>query len=90
LVWTVSFSLGAKKSLKSLDRQSAERVVRFLNERVATLEEPREVGKALQGRLRQYWAYRVGDYRIICDIQDSVLTILVVEVGNRKDVYKSN
>jgi mRNA interferase RelE/StbE len=90
LVWTVSFSLGAKKSLKSLDRQSVERVVRFLNERIATLEDPREAGKPLQGRLREYWGYRVGDYRLICDIQDSVLTILVVEVGNRKDVYKSN
>jgi mRNA interferase RelE/StbE len=90
LVWLINLSDEAEAQLGKLDRPVAKRIARYLKERVVTAEDPRDLGKALQGRLRQYWAYRVGDYRIICDIQDSVLTILVVEVGNRKDVYKSN
>jgi mRNA interferase RelE/StbE len=90
LAWIIEFSEEAKKSLKSLDRSAAARILRFLEERIAATDHARASGKALQGRLRRYWSYRVGDYRIICDIQDVVLTVLVVEIGDRKDVYKAN
>jgi mRNA interferase RelE/StbE len=72
-----------------LDKNEAKRITTFLRQRLATLDDPRSTGKALTGpQLDAYWRYRVGDYRIICDIQDDVLCILVIEVGNRRDVYR--
>jgi mRNA interferase RelE/StbE len=55
---------------------------------VAARDDPRELGKALRGPLGELWRYRVGDYRIICDIRDGVLTILVLQIGNRREVYR--
>ncbi len=90
MVLQISLTASVEAQLEKLDPLNAKRITRFVRERIAVLADPRELGKALQGRLRQYWVYRVGDYRIICDIQDAVLTVLVVEIGDRKDVYKAN
>jgi mRNA interferase RelE/StbE len=85
----INYSDSAQKKLKKLDKQVARRIVDFLDERIATLDDPRSTGKALTGSiLGEYWRYRVGEYRIICSIQDSELCILVVDLGNRKLVYK--
>jgi mRNA interferase RelE/StbE len=79
----------AVKQIGKLDRSEAKRITTFLRQRLTTLDDPRSTGKALTGpQLGAYWRYRVGDYRIICDIQDDVLCILVIEVGNRRDVYR--
>lgn len=87
--WNINYTDTAKKQLKKLDRQVALRIVDFMDERIAGLDDPRSTGKALTGLLLgAYWRYRVGEYRIICDIQDGVLCVLVIEVGNRKEVYK--
>jgi mRNA interferase RelE/StbE len=60
-----------------------------MDTRVATSDNPRAAGKALSGpMLGTFWRYRVGDYRIICDIQDGALCVLVVELGNRKEIYR--
>lgn len=87
--WNINYTGTAKKQLKKLDRQVALRIVDFMDERIAGLDDPRSTGKALTGLLLgAYWRYRVGEYRIICDIQDGALCVLVIEVGNRKEVYK--
>jgi mRNA interferase RelE/StbE len=79
----------AAKQMGKLDKNEAKRITTFLRQRLATLDDPRSTGKALTGpQLGIYWRYRVGDYRIICDIQDRALCILVIEVGNRRDVYR--
>ena len=89
MVWTVSYTETARKHLKQLDRQAARRLVDFMDERVVGGADPRGLGQALKGQLLgTYWRYRVGDYRIICDIQDGELLVLVLEFGNRKDVYR--
>ena len=89
MAWTISYTETALKQLKKLDRPIARRLVDFMNERVAAQADPRSTGKALTGPLLgSYWRYRVGDYRIICDIQDGALMVLVLEIGNRKDVYR--
>ncbi|MCX7214716.1 MAG: type II toxin-antitoxin system RelE/ParE family toxin [Burkholderiales bacterium] len=89
MVWTVSYTETARKQLKQLDRQAARRLVDFMDERVVGGVDPRGLGQALKGPLLgTYWRYRVGDYRIICDIQDGELVVLVLEFGNRKDVYR--
>jgi mRNA interferase RelE/StbE len=88
LAWTIEFTESARNQLRKLGRPSARRIVTYLNERVATLEDPRSLGKALRGLLGEFWRYRVGDYRIICELHDKALRVLVVRVGNRKDVYR--
>ncbi|CDZ31541.1 Hypothetical protein NGAL_HAMBI1145_03030 [Neorhizobium galegae bv. officinalis] len=72
-----------------LAKRDAARIISFLEERLATHENPREMGDALKGHaLGGYWRYRVGDYRIICDIQDQRLVVLVIEIGHRREVYR--
>jgi len=89
MAWRVELSGQGQRHLDALDRQVARRVLSFLFERVAQLEDPRSIGDALKGsRLGHLWRYRVGDFRVICDLQDNTLTVLVVSVGNRREVYK--
>ena len=88
MAWNIKFEPGADKALDKFDPQISRRVLKFLYTRVAALENPRSIGEALTGPLGNYWKYRVGDYRIICDIQDGIITILVLEVGDRKQVYR--
>ncbi|MCA1925187.1 MAG: type II toxin-antitoxin system RelE/ParE family toxin [Thiobacillus sp.] len=89
MVWRIELTASAVKQLGKLDKAEAKRITTFLRQRLATLDDPRSTGKALTGpQLGAYWRYRVGDYRIICDIQDEALCILVIEVGNRRDIYR--
>ena len=89
MAWRIELSSAAKKDLAGLDRQIARRITAFLRERVAELDDPRAIGEALKGsRLGAFWKYRVGDYRIIASIEDQAVRILVVRVGNRREVYQ--
>ena len=88
MAWTINYADTAKGQLRKLDRQVARRIVDFMDERVAVLENPRVTGKALTGPLGSFWRYRVGDCRVICDIQDGALRVLVVQVGNRREIYR--
>mgnify|MGYP000166732232 CR=1 FL=1 len=79
----------AERELGKLDRQDARRILAFLFERVAKLDDPRSIGEALKGsKLGDFWKYRVGDYRLISSIEDGVMRILVVKIGNRRNVYR--
>ena len=88
MAWTIEYAETAKKQLRKLDKPAARRIVDFMDERVASSDDPRALGKALKGSLGSLWRYRVGDYRVLCDIQDSVLTVLVLQIGNRREVYR--
>ncbi len=89
MAWRIELTATAAKQLGKLDRNEARRITTFLRERLASHEDPRSLGKALTGpTLGKFWRYRVGDYRLICAIDDGILRILVVEVGNRRDVYR--
>lgn len=89
MAWQIEFGDASKKDLAKLDKQVARRITAFLRERVAKLEDPRSIGEALKGsQLGEFWKYRVGDYRIISNIEDKVLKILVVKIGNRREVYR--
>jgi mRNA interferase RelE/StbE len=89
LAWTIEYTETARRQLRKLDKQTARRIVDFMDQRVAAREDPRSTGKALTGpAFSAYWRYRVGDYRIICDIQDSAIRILVIGIGNRREVYR--
>jgi len=89
MAWAVELSALAQKNLDDLDPQHARRILAFLYDRVAKLEDVRSIGEALKGsRLGDLWKYRVGDYRIISSIEDGALRILVVKIGNRREVYR--
>lgn len=89
MAWTIEFTDQARRQFKALDRSDAARIRRFLTERLADTGNPRTLGRALKGsELGGYWRFRVGDYRLVCEIQDSRLVILVIAVGHRRDVYR--
>lgn len=88
MAWTIEYAETAKKQLSKLDKSVARRIADFMDERVASSNNPRRIGKALKGPLGDLWRYRVGDFRILCDIQDGVLTVLVLQMGNRREVYR--
>jgi mRNA interferase RelE/StbE len=89
MAWKVELDPAAERELGKIDPQHARRILTFLHQRVAALDDPRSIGEALNGsRLGIYWKYRVGDYRVITSIEDGALRILVVKVGNRREVYR--
>ena len=87
MAWTIEYSDTARSQLRRLDRQMAQRVVDYMDERIAPRDNPRSTGRALTGPMGGLWRYRVGDCRVVCDIQDGVLRVLVVRVGRRDSVY---
>jgi mRNA interferase RelE/StbE len=90
LVWQIELNDASKKDLAKLDKQVARRIISFLRDRLAQLDNPRAIGEALRGsELGEFWKYRVGDYRIIARIEDNVVKILILKIGNRRDVYKN-
>ena len=88
MVWTIEIARTAEKQIKKLDRPAQQSIVRSLRERLQAADNPRQWGKPLPGDKRGLWRYRVGDYRLICDIQDEKITVLILEVAHRKDVYR--
>jgi mRNA interferase RelE/StbE len=88
LAWTVSFEPRALGELKKLDRIVQRRIVKFLQERISGVKNPRDFGKALVGDKATLWRYRVGHYRLVCQIDDVRLMVMVVRVAHRKDVYR--
>jgi len=89
MAWRIEFSADAVRQIDELDKQIARRIDKFLLERLASLENPRSIGNALQGsQFGEFWRYRVGDYRIICRILDERLVVVVVALGHRKEIYR--
>lgn len=89
MAWKVEIDRAAVRDLDKLDPQTARRILSFLHGRVAALDDPRSIGEALRGsRLGEFWKYRIGDYRVIARIEDAAVRVLVVRIGNRRDVYR--
>ncbi len=88
MAWKIEFDPGARRELEKLDKAVSDRILRFLHERIATLDDPRKVGERLQGKLREFWKYRVGDYRLICSLKDDRMVVVVVRVGHRRHIYR--
>ena len=89
MAWIIKYTESSSKQLKKLDQQTALRVLDYIDERVAVLDDPRSLGKNLKGpKIGEYWRYRVGDIRVICNIVDEQVMVLVIEIGNRREVYR--
>ncbi len=85
---TIDYTSTARKQLQQLDKPVARRILDYMDDRVAKQTDPRSLGKALTGPLGTLWRYRIGDYRAICEIQDSSGKILVLQIGHRREVYR--
>ena len=88
MAWTIEYAETVQKPVSKLDPQTRKRIRSFLEEKIAKLDDPRSQGKALVGPLKGFWRYRVGDHRIICDIIDQRLVVLVVKIDHRSSVYR--
>lgn len=88
MAWTLRISETARRQLKKLDRSTAQTLLRYLNRLVLETEDPRQRGKGLSANLTGLWRYRVGDYRVICDIQNGELVVLVLQVSHRSQAYR--
>jgi mRNA interferase RelE/StbE len=89
MAYSVELTAEVDRELGKLDPQHSKRILKFLRERVAKLDDPRSIGQALHGsRLGEFWKYRVGDYRLICKIEDDRLVVLVLRIGDRKEIYR--
>jgi mRNA interferase RelE/StbE len=86
--WEYKLSEKAIKQFKKLDKQATKQIFSYLDERIIGTEDPRQSGKQLKGELNNIWRYRTGDYRILCQLQDKVFIVLILEVGHRKNIYK--
>jgi mRNA interferase RelE/StbE len=87
--WSINLDPRAARELERLDPQIVRRINRFIFQRIVFLEDPRSIGEALKGKeFGELWKYRVGDYRIIAKIEDKLVRILVVRIGNRREVYR--
>ena len=87
MAWTIKIDKAAKKELAKLDKTTADRILRFFEERIATDENPRRFGEGLTENLAGLWKYRIGDYRAIVEIQDTTIVVLVLHVGHRRKIY---
>ena len=88
MAWTLRLSETAKRQLRKLDSSNAQVILRYLNRLVQETSDPRERASGLRANLAGLWRYRVGDYRVICSIEDHELMILVLQIGHRRDVYQ--
>jgi mRNA interferase RelE/StbE len=87
LAWTVEVGTFAEKQLRKLDRPVQKRLIDWLDDRITGCKNPRHFGEPLRGDLAGLWRYRIGDYRIICEIQEEKVVVLVVAIGHRREIY---
>jgi mRNA interferase RelE/StbE len=88
VIWQLGFDARAERDIKKLNPQVQQRILRYLKARLVKRQNPRELGDALTGDLSGYWKYRVGDYRIIAKIEDETITIYVIAIGHRSEIYR--
>lgn len=88
MTWRIEVTPSAARQLRKLDRQAARRIGDYLRGLAATCEDPRQRGKGLTANLSGLWRYRVGDYRVICQIEEARLMVLVVQIAHRSEAYR--
>ncbi|MEI6398576.1 MAG: type II toxin-antitoxin system RelE/ParE family toxin [Pseudomonadota bacterium] len=88
MAWIIEYSARALRSLRKIDKTTQQRIVDFMDNRVAVHQQPLSLAKPMQGKFSGKWRYRVGDYRLICSLEDQKMVILVIEIGHRSDIYE--
>ncbi len=85
--YRILFTEKAKKQLKKLDKHTAALIIGWLEKNIEGCENPRIHGKGLVENKSGQWRYRIGDYRVICEIEDQKITVLVLKIGHRREIY---
>jgi len=88
LAWSVEISAFAQRQLRKLDKPVAARILDWLADRIEDCKNPRHFGEPLNGELAGWWRYRIGDFRVICEIQDNRLVVLALSIGHRREIYR--
>ena len=89
MAWKIEFAPKAEREIAKLEPQAARRILSFLHERIAQIDNPRSMGEPLKGpAFGDFWRYRVGKYRIIAAIEDNLMRVLVVRIADRREVYR--
>ena len=88
MAWRIEFTGEARKQLGKIGHAEAKCIRNYLRQRIEPLDDPRQLGKALKGRLTNLWRYRIGDFRLVCEIRDEVLVVLIVRIGHRSEIYR--
>ena len=88
MIYDLKYEARAVKQIKKLDPATRKLIKSWIEKNLFNTDNPRQHGKGLTGSLSQYWRYRVGDYRILAEINDAEIIIIIVEVGHRRDIYK--
>lgn len=88
MAWRIEYAKSVRKEVQKLDPEARRRIRAYLEERVAALDDPRQLGQALKGQRTELWWYRAGDYRIVCELRDTALVVLVLRIGHRRSVYR--
>ena len=86
-MWKIEYSENAARELLKIDRQAAKRIKKYLDQRIATDEDPRRFGEGLTENLSGLWKYRIGDFRVIAEIQEDRIVVLVIRIGHRRKIY---
>ncbi|WP_421620785.1 type II toxin-antitoxin system RelE family toxin [Alkalilimnicola ehrlichii] len=87
MTWKIKYARSAQKTARKIDRKARQRIRDYLEGRVAAMDDPRQLGQPLKGKFSALWRYRVGDYRVVCELRDETLVVLVVRIGHRREVY---
>ncbi|NIR97643.1 MAG: type II toxin-antitoxin system RelE/ParE family toxin [Gammaproteobacteria bacterium] len=87
MAWRIEYAHSVRKSVEQLDPPVRRRIRDYLENKVAATENPRRLGKPLKGELSGLWRYRIGDFRVACELQDQTLVVLVFRTGHPKEVY---
>ena len=88
MTWTVEWDDKARRELRKLNPSTQGDILRYFRERIMVDDDPRRFGKALRHELQGLWRYRIGDYRVVCQIQDEHLIVLALSVGHRRNIYR--
>lgn len=88
MAWQIEIGAAALRQLRKTGHSDARRIRDYLRQRVQPLDDPRQLGMPLKGELAGLWRYRVGDHRIICEIVDERITVIVIRIGHRREVYR--
>lgn len=88
LAYSIEYGKEAQRFLKKMDENNSQRIVKWMRDRVDGCDNPRLWGEALVGEFTGLWKYRIGDFRLICEIKDYELVVIVIELGHRKEIYR--
>lgn len=89
-MWKVEYSESAAKELRKLDKKQAKTILDWIDKRSQSAADPKLFAEQLTGNLSEFWRFRIGDFRVVWKLNDDVVTILVLRIAHRREVYRTD